>query len=72
MILLRIPPLLRGKNFSNNPILPPLLVGLLSDFNGDALLLVVVVEDARPILRAGVGALAVGGGGVVHFVEVFD
>lgn len=72
VVLLGIPPLARRQDLGDDRVLPPLLVGLLGDFLGDALLLVRVVEDAAAVLRAGVRALAVRGRGVVHFVEVGD
>ena len=52
--------------------LPPLLLHLLRDLTRYLLLLVVVIKDRAAVLSAGVGALSVFGGGVVHFVEKFE
>lgn len=72
MILLCIPPLSRRQDLSHNAALPPLVVDLLGNLSRLLLLLGIVVEDCGAVLRAGVGPLAVGGGGVVHFVEEFE
>ena len=72
MIVLCIPPLARRHNVGNNLVLPPLLVGLLSNLLSDQLLLVVVVEDPGAVLRACVWALLVESGWVVHLVKVLE
>ncbi len=72
MVVLGIPPLASRHKVGDNLALPPLLVGLVGDLLGDALLLVVVVEDAGAVLRAGIWALLVMGGWVVHAIEVLD
>lgn len=72
MVLLRIPPLPRGNHLRHDLALVPLLVRQLRDLLGRLALLVVVVEDGAAVLRAGVGALAVRGGGVVHAVEELE
>lgn len=72
VVVLCIPPLAGRHNIGDDLVLPPLLVGFLSDVLGDALLLVVVVENARAVLRAGVWTLLVQRRGVVHLVEVFE
>ena len=72
MVTLGIPPLARGQNFGRDAVIPPLLVRLLRHLLRHRLLLLAVVEDARPVLRADVGPLPVGGGRVVHAVEVLD
>lgn len=70
MISLRIPPLPRRQDFCrHSPLLPPLLLDLLRNLLSLHLLLVVMVEDCGTVLRAGIHALAVLGGGVVHLVE---
>lgn len=72
VICLRIPPLPSRQDLRNDLPLPPLLIHGLSDFPSDALLLGIMVKDARAILRATVGALLVGSCGVVHLVEEFE
>lgn len=76
VITLRIKPILdriRLENLRRNLArFPPLLLGALRHVPGDALLLVVVVEDRAAVLGACVAALAVLGGGVVHLVEEFE
>lgn len=72
VVALSIPPLARLQHLCGDLALVPLLVGLLGDLLRDLLLLLVVVEDAAAVLRADVRALAVGGGRVVHAVEVLD
>lgn len=73
MIILRVPPLARLKDFGrNSSLLPPLLLRLLRHGLGLLLLLGGVVEDGAAVLGAGVHALAVGRGGVVHFVEELE
>lgn len=72
MVVLGIPPLASRHKVGDNLALPPLLVGLMGDLLGDALLLVVVVEDTGAVLRARVWALLVMGGWVMHAVEVLD
>lgn len=69
---LGIPPLSSLQYLCDDLALVPLLVRLLGDVLCNLLLLLVVVEDAAAVLRADVGALAVGGGGIVHAVEVLD
>ena len=69
---LGIPPLSSLQYLCDDLALVPLLVRLLGDVLCNLLLLLVVVEDAAAVLRADVGALAVGGGRVVHAVEVLD
>lgn len=72
VVLLGGPPLAGGRNLGDNLALPPLGVCPFGDVAGDALLLVVVEVDCGAVLRAGVGALAVEGCGVVHAVEELD
>ncbi len=73
MIRLGIPPLPRLQNLRRDlPILPPLRLHLLRHLPRRFLLLRRMVEDGATVLRACVGALAVFGGGVVHFVEEFE
>ena len=70
MISLRIPPLPRRQNLRrHSPLLPPLLLDLLRNLLRLRLLLIIMVEDGGAVLRAGIHALAVLGGGVVHLVE---
>ena len=52
--------------------LPPLLIRLLRHLLGHTLLLVAVVENAGAVLGAGVHALAIEGGGIVHLVEELE
>lgn len=74
MIILRIPPPARLQNLRRNGplLLPPLLLGLAGHEFGLGFLLGGVVEDGAAVLGSGVHALAVRGGGVVHFVEEFE
>lgn len=72
MVRLGIPPLSGLQHFCGDLALVPLLVCLLGDVLRDLLLLLVVVEDTAAVLRADIWALAVGGGRVVHAVEVLD
>ena len=72
VVRLSIPPLPGLQNLSRNLALVPLRVCLLRDLLCDRFLLGRVVEDAAAVLRADVGALAVGGRRVVHAVEVLD
>lgn len=73
MILLGIPPFPGLDNLSLDLSLgPPLRLHPSRDVARDFGLLGGVVEDAASILGAGVGALAVLGGGVVHAVEEFE
>jgi len=72
VVVLGIPPLLRGKDFRLDLPTPPLLVGLGRDLPRNLLLLGIVEEDAAPILRADVVALLVMRGWVVHAIEELD
>lgn len=72
VILLSGPPLASGNNLGDNAALPPLLVGLACDLARRLLLLGVVEVDAGAVLGAGVAALAVEGGRVVHAVKELD
>lgn len=72
VVLFSGPPLSGGRNLGDNLALPPLGVCLFGDVAGDALLLLVVEVDGGAVLRAGVGALAVEGCGIVHAVEELD
>ena len=72
MVSLRIPPFTRRQNLSNDLTLPPLLIRQFRDLSRDLLLLSIMIEDAGPVLRAGVWTLTVGGRGIVHFVEKLD
>ena len=72
VVRLGVPPLSGLQHLGDDLALVPLLVRLLGDVLRDLLLLWAVVEDAAAVLRAGVWALAVGGGRVVHAVEVLD
>ena len=73
MIILRIPPLPGLQDLRRNrALLPPLPLHLLRHALRLRLLLRGVVEDGAAVLGAGVHALAVRGGGVVHFVEEFE
>jgi len=73
MVILRIPPLARLQDLRRNlTALVPLRLRQLRHMSRLLLLLGVVVEDAAAVLGPDVGALAVGGRGVVHFVEEFE
>ena len=73
MILLGVPPLAGLEDLRRNgPLLPPLLLHLGRQGLRLGLLLGGMVEDGAAVLGAGVHALAVQGGGVVHFVEEFE
>lgn len=73
MIRLGVPPFRHGRNLRRDgAVLPPLLLDALGHVAGDAGLVVVMVVDAAAVLGADVGALAVGGGGVVHLVEELE
>ena len=72
MICLRIPPFTSRQDLRRDTALPPLLVRLLCDLLRYRLLLVVVIEDAASVLGAYIRPLSVGGGRVMHFVEVLD
>jgi len=73
MVILRIPPLSRLEDLRRNlTSLVPLRLRQLGHMSRLLLLLGVVVKDAAAVLGADVGALAVGGCGVVHFVEEFE
>lgn len=72
MILLSIPPLACRQDLSHNASLPPLIVRLLCDILCDLLLLIIMIEDAAPVLRADIWTLSVRCGRVVHLVEVFE
>ena len=72
VILLGGPPLACGGNLGDNLALVPLVVCLCGDVAGNLFLLVVVEVDGGAVLGAGVGALLVEGGGIVHAVEEFE
>ena len=73
MVILRIPPLPRRQNLRCDlAALPPLLLRLLRHFLCQLLLFLSVVENRASVLGAGISALAVLGGGVVHFVEELE
>jgi hypothetical protein len=72
VVVFGVPPLASRQHLGHNPVLPPLLVYLGGDLLGDLLLLGVVREDARAVLRPDVRALAVCCGGVVHTVEELE
>lgn len=69
MVILSVPPLLRGEDLGDDLVVPPLLVCFFCHLPRGFLLLGVVVEDPRAVLGPPVGALLVGRGGVVHPVE---
>lgn len=69
MVILSVPPLLRGEDLGDDLVVPPLLVCFFCQLPRGFLLLGVVVEDPRAVLGPPVGALLVGRGGVVHPVE---
>ena len=73
MIILRVPPLPGLQDLRRDrALLPPLPLHLLRHALRLRLLLRGVVEDGAAVLGAGVHALAVRGGGVVHLVEEFE
>ena len=71
VIVFGIPPLARGQDLRDHLTLPPLLVHQLGYLLGNFLLLGIVEEDGRPVLRARVGSLSVPRRGVMHPVEEF-
>lgn len=72
MVGLSIPPLPRRQYLSDDAALPPLLIHLVCDISGLLLLLLIMVEDAAPVLRPNVWALAIRRGRVVHLVEELE
>jgi len=72
MIILGIPPLTRRQDLRNNLPLPPLLIRLSRHIPRDSLLLRIMIENPRSILRTSIWTLAVRGRGVVHLVEEFE
>lgn len=73
MIILRIPPLSSRQDLRLNlPILPPLLRNPRRDILRDALLLLIMIEDATPVLATSIGTLPIRGRGIVHLVEILD
>lgn len=71
VIILRIPPLARGQDFSDNLSFPPLLIRLLRYLPRNSLLLRIMIENSTPILRPGIRALTVRSCRVMHFIEEF-
>ena len=70
MIRFRIPPLSRRQNLGYNlAVLPPLFLHFVRHLLRNLLLLRIVVKDATPVLGAGIGALPILGGGIVHLVQ---
>jgi len=59
MVIFCIPPLTGGQDLRNNLPLPPLLIRLLRHVPRNRLLLRIVIEDTRSVLRALIRALAV-------------
>lgn len=73
MVILRVPPLPGLEDLGRNRApRPPLLLRLGRHLTRDGALLGGVVEDGAAVLGAGVHALAVGRGGVVHLVEELE
>lgn len=72
VVLLGVPPLASLHDLGGDLAIVPLLVDLGGDLLSNALLLGVVVEDARAVLGAGVVALTVESGRVVHAVEELE
>jgi len=72
VVILSVPPGARRDDFRRDLALVPLLVGLPRDLLGDILLLLVVEVDTAAVVGAGVRALSVQGGGVMHAVEEFE
>ena len=73
MILLGIPPLSRRQNLRRDLLpLPPLLLGFLCNLLCLRFLLGTVRENRTAVLRAGIHALTVQSGGIVHLVEEFE
>ena len=70
VVLLRIIPLACRQDLRHDAALPPLVVGLFRYVFRLLLLLLIVVEYARAILRTPVSALAVRSGRIMHLVEV--
>lgn len=72
MIILSIPPAPRGRDLGHDAALVPLLVGLLRHLARHPLLLLAVVVDGAPVLRARVRALPVRRRRVVQPVEELE
>ena len=73
MIILCIPPLPRLQDLCRNlAALEPLFLHTLRHVPRNSLLLGVVVKNGATVLGADIGALTVGGCGVVHTVEKFE
>lgn len=72
MICLRIPPFARRQNLRNNLPLPPLLIRQLCDLSRNTLLLRIMVEDSRTVLRPCIWTLTVRGGRIMHLIEEFE
>jgi len=73
VIRLSIPPLPSRQDLRRDgPALPPLLLSLLRDLPRLLLLLLGVIEYRGAVLRAGIHALAVLRGRVVHLVEELE
>jgi hypothetical protein len=72
MVLFRIPPLSSWQDLCCDASFPPLLVDLVRDIPRNLLLLGIVVKDRRSVLATDVWTLAVGRGGIVHFVEELE
>jgi len=73
VVILSVPPLPRRNDRGNDLLLlPPIPLRLLRHALRDLLLLLVVEEYTRAVLRPHVTALAVRGRGVVDLVEELD
>ncbi len=72
VVILGIPPLLRGQDLGHNAGLPPLLVDFSRHFARNLFLLRAVEEYSAAVLCPAVGALRVERRGVVHAVEELE
>lgn len=69
MVLFRIPPLARWQYLRRNTALPPLLINLFRHISRNLLLLSIVVENRRSILRPDIWTLAIRSGRIMHLVK---
>ena len=72
VIFLSVPPLLGWEDLGLDLAIPPLFVGLIGNFAGNAFLFVVMVKDSAAVLCTMVVALLILGCWVVHTVEELE
>lgn len=72
VIIFGIPPLTSWQDLGDDSSLVPFLIRQLGDLLRDALLLFIVIEDARSVLGPDIWALLVLGGRIMDAVEELD